>query len=175
MKAIDEAGNAYGRLTVVERAANAVGRRDAHWLCSCECGDTTVVRGDHLRSGATRSCRCLTSEVVTARNRTLGIHYVAHGHLVGGRSREYVTWANMKQRCTNPRNVAWKDYGGRGITVCDRWLESFEAFLGDMGEKPRGLSLDRIDNDGNYEASNCRWADAVTQNNNRRAYVTAGA
>jgi hypothetical protein len=81
---------------------------------------------------------------------------------------EHRSWAHMKNRCTNPNNDAWKHYGGRGIRVCDSWLESFEQFLADMGERPNGTSLDRIDVDGHYEPGNCRWATAVEQNNNQR-------
>jgi len=87
-------------------------------------------------------------------------------------SREYETWARIKQRCYNKKLPCYKDYGGRGITMCDEWKESFEQFYKDMGKRPEGKSIDRIDNDGSYEPSNCRWADKVTQQTNRRMYRT---
>ena len=92
-----------------------------------------------------------------------------HGHCANGRpSPTYTTWAHIVQRCTNPKNKAWKNYGGRGITVCDRWRDSFDAFVDDMGEKPAGLSIDRIDNERGYEPGNCRWATRAEQHANKR-------
>jgi hypothetical protein len=154
-------GLTFGRLTVVERAENY--RRLAQWLCECECGGSAVVRGSSLRSGQTRSCGCLALEHTRSIQRE-----PTHGHTRGGLKHPlYAAWAAMRQRCQNPAHHGYANYGGRGITVCERWRD-FGAFLADMGERPEGLTLDRIDNDGNYEPGNCRWATALEQRHNQR-------
>ena len=157
MKFADITGQRFGRLSVVRREGS-IGAGFAAWKCQCDCGNEVLVDVGRLRAGRTRSCGCLARECAAARKRT-------HG-MTG--SRAYKTWVMMIQRCTNPRYPNYKNYGARGITVCQRWRESFEAFLADMGNRPSGLTLDRKDNDGHYEPGNCRWADALTQVRNRR-------
>jgi hypothetical protein len=117
--------------------------------------------GGNLRSGDVRSCGCLQREIIARRNRT-------HGHSVrGAETPTYRSWKAMHTRCTNPNPSTWAHYGGRGIEICERW-RSFESFLEDMGERPEGTSIDRIDVDGNYEPGNCRWATPTEQRANRR-------
>lgn len=146
-------GKTFHKLIVLEEK----GRDNYHnilWLCKCVCGNYKVVTGSHLRSGHTKSCGC------TKRMQTI------HG---GSYTPEYTAWLGMKSRCYNSNHNRYIHYGGRGITVCDRWKDSFENFLADMGKRPsENLSIDRIDNDGNYEPSNCRWATGKVQILNRK-------
>jgi len=118
------------------------------------------VRGTTLRNGMTRSCGCLATELKRERATT-------HGHATTRTTPTYNSWAQISQRCENKNNAAFNNYGGRGITVCARW-RVFENFLADMGERPLGCSLDRVNNDGNYEPVNCRWATRLEQARNRR-------
>lgn len=152
-------GRKFNYLTVIERAANEVRGHSIHarWLCRCDCGKTITVVSTALRSGRTKSC-----------GHARGI--VKH-RMVG--TPEYSTWYGMITRCTNPRQPAYKNYGGRGITVCERWRNSFAEFFTDMGPRPEGLSLDRINNDGNYEPGNCRWATRREQRLNSRKPIAA--
>jgi len=157
MKFIDLAGQRFGRL-VVERRVDNDKHGGTRWLCTCDCGKSHVCLPSNLRGGRTKSCGCLNKETATKT-------CITHG--MSG-TKEYVTWRNMKTRCENPNSTRWEYYGGRGITICREWLYSFEAFYQDMGDKPEGLSLDRIDVNGDYELSNCRWATQSEQCLNQR-------
>lgn len=165
MRALNLIGKKFGRLTVLERI-----KTDGYfsYRCSCECGKTTVVkRTGTLTSGNTQSCGCLKDEETVNRS-------IKHGHrTTTNTTSEYRTWVHIKQRCYNPQVKQFKNYGGRGIKVCDRWLESFDNFLADMGAKPSEKhSLDRFPNmNGNYEPGNCRWATDGEQAQNKRNNV----
>lgn len=152
-KFLDLTGRRFGKLVVVERSVRTNKQRLRLWLCRCDCGAETFVAPGCLTRGNTRSCGC----------GKVGGH--GHGH---HGIPEYWVWNAMVQRCTNPKNECWSNYGGRGIKVCDRW-RSFEQFLQDMGKRPnRRMTLERICNDGDYEPGNCQWATRVTQNRNTR-------
>ena len=153
-KFIDLTGKRFGRLTVVERAENKNGYR--RWKCKCDCGNETVVYSANLSGGKTKSCGCLCSEKKSK-------HGLCNTHL-------YRIWASMKDRCYNTKAQRYEDYGGRGIIICGEWLNSFDVFYNwaiSNGYKD-GLSIDRINNYGNYTPLNCRWVGVKTQSNNRR-------
>jgi hypothetical protein len=157
----DIAGNTYGRLTVIR-----LDHVDQHarWLCRCECGAECVVRSNALKSGKTTSCGCYVRQIHTK-------HSMCN-------SPEYKSWVAMKCRCSNKNSKNYMHYGGRGISICDRWVDSFENFYTDMGERPEGTSLDRGDVNGDYTPENCRWAtsrEQVTNRNKSLRFMFRGA
>ncbi|MBV1929829.1 MAG: hypothetical protein KUG81_10010 [Gammaproteobacteria bacterium] len=165
MRKIDLSGEKFGRLTVISEAEGINGR--TQWNCVCDCGSLLVGATAYLRCGDTKSCGCLSKDVP---NR------LSHGHnRVGKRSRTYRIWAGMKTRCGNEKATDYKWYGGRGVTVCAQWMR-FDSFLYDMGEAPKRLTIDRIDNNGNYEPGNCRWATMKQQRSNtsKSIFVSMG-
>lgn len=154
-------GQRFGKLTVISRAKNPNNRETEHhayWRCLCDCGNYHSARGSDLKSGNVQSCGCLQKEKTTT-----------HGMR---QTPIYSEWCSIKQRCYNSNNNSYKDYGKRGISMCERWKNSFEAFYEDVSKLPyfnkTGYSLNRIDNDGNYEPNNVEWADDKTQANNKR-------
>lgn len=134
------------------------------WLCSCDCGNEKIILGSSIARGDTKSCGCLRKEVTAKRDKERSTHGMY-------KSREYKTWMSMKERCNNKNHSAFKSYGGRGIKVCDRWQSSFKNFYADMGNRPAGCSLDRINNDKGYFPENCRWSTSKQQQSNRRNNV----
>lgn len=164
---IEMPGRRFGRLVVIRRSDNNTTADKPMWLCACDCGRETHISGECLRAKKQKSCGCLRRETA---NRIGKEHSTTHGHSKignGNGSPEYLSWCSMIQRCTNPQATGYDRYGGAGIEICDRWRNSFANFLADMGLRPKGRSLDRVDPFGNYELSNCRWATIKEQRGNR--------
>lgn len=158
---LDLKGKKFGKLTVLEYAGKCRSNKTL-WLAECECGDRKTYRTGNLMAGITMQCKACVN--------------VTHGHtrravMNGKNSPTWRTYASMLDRCTYDKNISYPNYGGRGITICARWLESFENFLVDMGERPEDKTLDRINPDGNYEPNNCRWATNAEQAANKRPHT----
>ncbi len=157
---IDLTGQRFGRWLVIELAGQSPGGNFL-WLCRCDCGNEKPVLSGSLRSGVSKSCGCYSAELTTAKNKTHGLYGTP----------EYCSWAGMKYRCLTPTCKRYEDYGGRGITVCERWMR-FENFLEDMGNKPSPeMGIERIDNDKGYYPENCKWGTEEEQQNNKRNSV----
>lgn len=157
MKINDLTGQRFGRLVVLSIAGRSK-QRSVIWLCQCDCGNTHVASAPSLKGGKTQSCGCLSRDILKTLHATHGGTY----HPM------YQTWLGMKQRCSNPNHKDYHRYGGRGVSVCSRWEKDFGAFLSDVGERPGSdYSLDRINNDGDYEPANVRWATPDEQARNR--------
>lgn len=166
-KFIDLSNQKFGRLSVISVAAG----KPVRWICRCDCGNEKPVRGNDLWRGKTLSCGCLSTET---RSKLGASHRVKTSipHASRLYKTEYSAWASMISRCTNPTHKSYKNYGARGIGVCDRWINSFDNFLTDVGVKPRkSLSLDRMDNNKDYSPDNCHWTTSKVQMNNVRYNV----
>lgn len=163
-KLIDISGNKYGRLLVVSFDKRI--KSGYYWKCLCDCGNQKSIVSSRLKNGETQSCGCLHKERTSAAK-------LKHGCSIRGmETPEYRSWTSMKTRCYDVNSIDYKDYGGRGIKVCERWKNSFQFFLDDMGKRPSlKHSLDRVDNNGDYKPSNCKWSTNKEQSRNRRSNI----
>ena len=152
----DITGQTFGKLTVISLHHSD---QRPYWLCQCDCGNTTIARSDHLKTSRIKSCGCMrraNSVIRFGSSNGLYLHKL------------YQTWVNIQKRCHDKNGISYKDYGARGIKVCERWRSSFQHFLDDMGERPDNHSIDRIDNDGDYSPTNCKWSTYSEQRLNQR-------
>ena len=164
-KFVDLIGKTFGELIVIKsQGKNSFGH--SIWRCQCSCGNETSVTSGNLRSGSTGSCGCIFRAMIGDMGRRSGVHRMSSHPL-------YSTWHNMIRRCYEPRNCQFDNYGGRGIAVCERWLD-VRNFVEDMGERPDGMTLERIEVNGNYEPGNCRWATPLEQAQNARSNLIPG-
>jgi hypothetical protein len=167
VRRLDLTGERFGKLVAIKKLPTPAHLKKAAvsiWRCRCDCGNTITARMGNLRNGHTTSCGC-------ARRERCGLHSLRHGHTSGRTAtRTFRSWSHAKARCFTKTDAKYPDYGGRGITMCDAWRSDFMNFLRDMGECPEGHSIDRINNDGNYEPGNCRWATPLEQARNKRPY-----
>lgn len=164
-KLIDLTGKRFGRLTVLERAPNR--GKKVRWLCKCDCGNTAVVYASALKQGDTSSCGCYNVEISTQR---IIKHQAINGSDGRSKTKLYWVWVAMRNRCNNPNNYSYGNYGGRGIRVCPEWDSSYDVFArwALSHGYSEGLSIDRIDNNGNYAPENCRWVSWKVQHRNQR-------
>lgn len=157
MKALSLVGQTFNRLTVLEKVESD--SQGSRWQCQCQCGNYRVVHGKKLTAGAVRSCGCLLQEALTKKGKN-------STHRMSG-TPTYITWIAMRERCGNPNSISYRWYGAKGVRVCSRWSQSFANFLSDMGHRPPGKTLDRIDGRKDYAPENCRWATPLEQRHNR--------
>jgi hypothetical protein len=158
-KFIDLTGQKFNRLTVIKRVENSK-KGDVRWLCQCECGNSKIIAGDSLKAGMTKSCGCYNKEIASKRLKTHGLT----------KTRLYRIWSHIKERCYNPNHDAYKNYGGRGIKMCSEWLSDFVNFYNwaIINGYADNLTIDRINNNSDYNPKNCHWVNRTYQNRNRR-------